>query len=127
MNFQQEICALLQTFQDGCTKRDLAQLDSFIDLFTPDAELIGTNGVKPNIDEWYTSRDAAKEMIRGDWEFWGDLHLDLNSTSIRVRSDVGWIAASATVTKIIGDENYESFLEFIQDFIDKPGIPVEQK
>lgn len=47
MDPQQEIRALLRTFQDGYTRRDLSQVDAFMDLFTPDAEVIGTTGNSP--------------------------------------------------------------------------------
>ena len=59
MNPQQEISALLHTFQEGYLHRDLTQVDAFMELFTPDAEVIGTNGLRPGGDEWYTNRDAA--------------------------------------------------------------------
>jgi len=127
MNSQQEIRSLLQSFQDGYTRRDVSKLDVFMELFTPDAEVIGTNGVKPGVDEWYTSRDAARELVASDWEAWGDLHLDVDSASIQVHGDVGWIAASATVSQMIGAENYASFLELIREFIDTSKLPPEQK
>jgi len=127
MNPQQEILALLQTFQDGYTRRDPDQLDPFMELFTLDAEVIGTNGVQPGTDEWYTSREAARELVEGDWRYWGDLRLDLETASIRARGEVGWIAATAVVTQRIGDENYATFLEFIKEYIDKPGISPERK
>jgi len=127
MNSQQEIRSLLQTFQDGYTRRDITQVDAFMDLFTPDAEVIGTNGVKPGVDEWYTSRASARELVEGDWDGWGDLRLDVDSASIQVNGNVGWIASSATVTKTIGEENYASYLEFIKNFIETSNLPAEQK
>jgi hypothetical protein len=127
MNAQEEIRLLLQTFQDGYTCRDISRVDAFMELFTADAEVIGTNGVKPGVDEWYTSRDSARELVEGDWESWGDLRLDLASASIRVHGNAGWIAVSATVSKTIGAENYASFLEFIKNFIDTSNLPPEQK
>ena len=98
-----------------------------MDLFTPDGEIIGTNGVRPGLDEWYTPRDAARALIKGDWETWGDLRLDVESASIHAAGEVGWIAASATVTQTIGADNYASFLDFIQKFIDNSTLPAEQK
>lgn len=127
MNPKDEICQLLQIFQEGYIHRDLTQVDSFMDLFTTDAEVIGTNGVKPGVDEWYMDRASACELVAGDWEGWGDLRLDLDSMSIHDHGDVGWVAASATVTKTIGVENYASYLEFIQTFIDNPDLSAEQK
>ena len=31
------------------------------------------------------------------------------------------------MTKIIGEENYASYLDFVKDYLDKPGISAEQK
>ena len=52
MNTKDEIYQLLQKFQDGYIHRDVTQADVFMELFTADAEVIGTNGVKPGVDEW---------------------------------------------------------------------------
>ena len=122
-----EIRALLQTFQDGYTRRDLSQVDAFMELFTPNAEVIGTNGFQPGTAEWYMDRTAARELVHGDWEGWGDFRLDLESASIHARGDVGWIAATATVTQRIGEENYASYLEYVKAYIERPDISAEQK
>jgi ketosteroid isomerase-like protein len=127
MNPQDEIRQLLQTFQDGYIRRDVSQVDSFMELFTTDAEIIGTNGVKPGVDEWYLDRASARELVEGDWQGWGDLRLDLDSMSVHSRGDTGWVAASATVTQIIGTENYASYLEFVKKFLDDSRLSAEQK
>jgi hypothetical protein len=127
MQTQDEIRFLLRSFQDGYIQRDLSKVDSFMELFTADAEIIGTNGVKPGVDEWYTDRASARELVVGDWEGWGDLRLDLDGMSIQSREDVGWIATSATVTTHIGEENYASYLEYVRSYIDKPHLSAEQK
>jgi hypothetical protein len=124
---QTSIRDLLQSFQDGYTRRDITHLDDFMDLFSPEAEVIGTNGVRPGADEWYTDRTTARKMIQGDWESWGDLRLDLGSASIHSLGDVGWITVPATVTQTIGTENYASYLNFVKEYIDRPGISAEQK
>jgi hypothetical protein len=82
MSAHHTIHSLLQAFQDGYTRRDLAQVDSFMELFTTDAEVIGTNGLEPGQGEWYTSRAAARELVHGDWEGWGDLRLDLSTSQM---------------------------------------------
>jgi ketosteroid isomerase-like protein len=122
-----EIRSLMETFQDGYTRRDMTQVDPFMELFTADAEVIGTNGVKPGVDEWHMDRTTARDLVEGDWHGWGDLRLDLDAMSIHSRGDVGWIAASATVTKTIGAENYESYLEFVKNLIDNSKLGAEQK
>ena len=127
MNPQDEIRQLLQAFQDGYIRRDIGEVDSFMALFTTDVEVIGTNGVKPGLDEWYMDRASARELVAGDWQGWGDLCLDLDSMSVHSRGEVGWVAASATVTKIIGAENYASYLEFVKKFLDDSQLSAEQK
>jgi ketosteroid isomerase-like protein len=127
MNANDEIRALLQVFQDGYTRRDVSQTDTFMELFTEDAEVIGTNGVRPGKDEWYMDRASARELVAGDWEGWGDVRLDLDSMSIHSRGEVGWIAASATVTRIIGEENYASYLEFVKKYLERTDLSAEQK
>lgn len=124
---EQEIRLLLQTFQDGYTRRNLSQVDAFMDLFIPEVEVIGTNGVKPGVDEWYLTRETARELVHGDWEGWGDFRLNLDSVSIHSLGEVGWIAATATVTQTIGEENYASYLNFVREYLDRPGISAEQK
>jgi ketosteroid isomerase-like protein len=122
-----EIRSLLQAFQEGYTRRDTSQVDAFMELFTTDAEVIGTNGVKPGESEWYMDRISARELIEGDWRGWGDLRLDLDSMSIHSRGEVAWVAATATVTQIIGSENYASYLEFVKKFLDDSSLSAEQK
>ncbi|HPH97078.1 MAG TPA: nuclear transport factor 2 family protein [Anaerolineaceae bacterium] len=127
MTPQQEIQALLQAFQDGYIHRDVTRLDTFMKLFAPDAEVIGTNGARPGVDEWYLDRDSARELVEGDWLYWGDLRLDLASASIHTVGDVGWVAATATVSRTIGEENYAAFLKFVKDFIDQSPLSAERK
>ncbi|HSL44785.1 MAG TPA: nuclear transport factor 2 family protein [Anaerolineales bacterium] len=127
MNPQDEIRSLLEAFQEGYIHRDVSRVDPYMELFTADAEVIGTNGVRPGVDEWYTDRASARELVEGDWEGWGDLRLDFNSMSIHSRGDVGWVAAPATVTTTIGEENYASYLEFVRKLIDSSDLSPEQK
>ena len=127
MTQQDEIRSLLRKFQDGYTYRDTNQVDAFMELFNENAEVIGTNGVKPGVDEWYLDRASARELVKGDWEGWGDLQLDLASMSIHTHGDVGWIAATATVTKTIGEENYTSYLEFVRKYLEDSNLSAEQK
>lgn len=122
-----EIRQLMQAFQEGYIHRDLNQVDPFMELFTADAEVIGTNGIKPSEGEWYMDRASARNLVEGDWKGWGDLRLDWDTLSIHCRGEVGWVAASATVTEIIGAENYQAYLEFIKTFIDDPNLGAEQK
>jgi len=122
-----EIRSLLRAFQEGYARRDVARADRFMELFTADAEVIGTNGIRPGEGEWYLDRASARQLVEGDWQGWGDLLLDWDSISIRRRGFVGWVAATATVTETIGAENYASYLEFVKKFLEDSELNAEEK
>jgi hypothetical protein len=122
-----EIRRLLQTFQDGYTRRKVEDVDAFMELFLEDAEVIGTNGLGPGVEEWYTSRETARQLVQGDWESWGDVRLDVAGASIRAHGEVGWIAASGTVSQVIDASNYDSYLEYVTEFIEKSSLSAEEK
>ena len=126
----EQVRLVLQQFQDGYTQRDVTTVDEFMQLFADDAglEVIGTNGVKPGVDEWYLDKVGARELVKGDWEGWGDLQLDVDGAHVQVRSDVAWLATSALVSMTIGaEENYQGYLQRIKDLIDQDGPSTEIK
>jgi len=94
---------VLQAFQDGYTHRDTATLDTFMQLFTSDAQLevIGTSAVSTTADEWCISPPAVHALIEADWQFWGNLVLDVTDARIYVQDAVAWLATSGTVTQTI--------------------------
>lgn len=115
----EQVRAMLQRFQDGYTRRDVSQVDEFMRLFAEDAEVIGTNGLRPGVGEWYLDRAGARELVEGDWQSWGDLRLDVAGAHIQARGDVAWLTASATVTMTIrAVESYEGYLQRIKSVID---------
>lgn len=115
----EQVRAMLQRFQDGYTRRDVSQVDEFMRLFAEDAEVIGTNGLRPGVGEWYLDRAGARELVEGDWQSWGDLRLDVAGAHIQARGDVAWLTASATVTMTIrAEESYEGYLQRIKSVID---------
>ena len=109
-----QVRALLQEFQDGYAQRDLAKLDEFMELFTPDDELevIGTNAVVPGQGEWCQGRQATRELVASDWEHWGDVVFDVRGARISVRGEVAWLATAGTLTDTIPeDDGYTGFLD----------------
>ena len=126
----EQVRLVLQQFQDGYTQRDVTTVDEFMQLFADDAglEVIGTNGVKPGVDEWYLDKVGARELVKGDWEGWGDVRLDVDGAHIQARGEVAWLATSATVSMTIGAEkNYQGYLQRIKDLIDQDGPSTEIK
>ncbi len=122
-----EIRELLEKFQEGYTRRDLNAVDEFMLLFTPDCDVIGTNGHRPGTDEWYTDRASARELVQGDWEDWGDLSLDMEAATIKTQGSVGWLAIPATVSTRIGEEGYENYIQFMKSYLESSDLSAKQK
>ena len=121
------IQALLEQFQEGYTHRDLSKVDAFMQLFTENAMVIGTNGILPGVEEWYTDRAGARALVHGDWEGWGDLQLLWDSLTVREHGSTGWFSVAATVTREINERAYGGFLSFLNEFIEKAPMTDEQK
>lgn len=119
--------SLLQAFQDGYTLRDTTQADEFMQLFTKNAEVIGTNGLRPGSGEWYTDRISARELVHDDWESWGDVRLLLEESHIDQVGDAAWCACPATVTQHFGRDHFQSYLNFIKNYIETSPLPAEEK
>lgn len=120
----EQVRAVLQHFQDGYTQRDAARVDEIMALFTDDAEVIGTNGMRPSEGEWYIDKAGARGLVAGDWEGWGDVRFDVAGAHIEVRGEVAWLATAATVsTTIHAAESYAGYLQRIKSMIDDPAGP----
>ena len=103
-----EVRAVLQQFQDGYTKRELDALDAFMELFAEGdgVELIGTAGLEVGSDEWCLSRLALRKLVENDWQYWGNLVLDVQNARIHTQADTAWLATYGTVTYVIEDQDF---------------------
>jgi hypothetical protein len=114
--------AVLQQFQDGYTHRAADTLDTFMELFTPDAdtEVIGTGATGLSDDEWCIGSASIRELIDGDWKYWGDVRIDVENARIHALGDVAWLATNATVNMHIDTESefkntMDYYLKIIQE------------
>lgn len=121
----EQVRRLLQAFQDGYAARDPAQLDAFMELFVDDGQLevIGTNAVEQGEAEWCRGVAATRELIANDWQYWGDVALDVEGAHISVLGDVAWLATTGTVTDVItAQERYEGYLGFVEGILQNAAL-----
>jgi hypothetical protein len=125
----EQVRQVLERFQNYYTLRDPALITEFEELLADtDFEVIGTNGIQPGEGEWYLGQAAARELFLGDWQYWGDLRLDVPGARIRVNGQTAWLSATATVTKTIpAGQNYTDYLAFVRKYLDKDGPSAEEK
>ena len=103
----QEVRDVLQRFQAGYMARDVAKLDEFMELFAPDEdiELIGIGAAKRAANEWFSRPEAIRDIIEGDWTYWGNVELDVPGAQIHVRGDVAWLSTTGAVVQTQAFDN----------------------
>ena len=85
----------LRAFQDGYTKRDPAQIETFMKrVFRDDqgALLMGTD-----VKEWNQGYESIARFVAKDWRMWGKVQLDVDSAAISSTGDVAWLATTGRV------------------------------
>ncbi len=93
--------AVVQRFQAGYTARDVAKIDEFMTLFAPDEdiELIGVGAATRAAKEWFIGRAAIRDIVEGDWTYWGNVELDVAGAQIHVRDEVAWLSTTGAVVQ----------------------------
>jgi hypothetical protein len=89
-----EIIAQLNKFQDGYSKRDPKNIDSFMQsLYSKNNTLI--LGTMPN--EVYKGYENAARLIKSDWESWGDCKFAIDSANISSSGSTAWFSIKGYV------------------------------
>lgn len=84
----------LQKFQEGYTRRDVKQLDRYMDgVFSSERPVV--LGTMPR--ELYVGYPEVARLIREDWESWGDCRFRLDQTQISAFGNVAWFATVGSV------------------------------
>ena len=84
----------LERFQEGYTRRDAKQLYTYMDgVFSRERPVL--LGTMPG--ELYVGYPQVTEIIREDWESWGDCRFRLDQTHISAAGNVAWFATVGSV------------------------------
>jgi hypothetical protein len=125
-----DVRATLQKFQDAYTARDLARLDEFMQLFVQDdsIEMIGIGASKRAAVEWFEGIERIREIIEGDWKYWGDVRLDVDGAKITIRGEVAWLSTTGTVTQTQAfDTAIQFHLNDMKAIFDQEGLSADEK
>jgi hypothetical protein len=91
---RREIIDQLKKFQDGYTKRDTGQVNSFMESLYPKENIL-ILGTMPN--EVFSGYKRASYLVRSDWESWGDCRFAIDSANISSDGNTAWFAAKGFV------------------------------
>jgi hypothetical protein len=87
-NVREAVSRQLDAFQEGYRRRDPAALDTFAGrLLAPDVTALGT---MPR--EIFVGADAVRDLVRTDWESWGDCTFFTKTAQISSHGDTAWFS-----------------------------------
>lgn len=109
---------VLRSFNEGYAKRDQAALDGFMKLFVDEdkLEVVGISGISPGRDAWRLGREAVRKLVKADWDYWGQITVDVDNARVDVLGNVAWLSAMAGVTTF---EHTEESLQDIEEATDR--------
>lgn len=92
---REEIIDRLNKFQSGYIKRDINDIDSFMEsLYSKENILI--LGTMPR--EIFIGYERATELVKADWEHWGDCKFAVDSANISSNGNTAWFSTKGYVT-----------------------------
>lgn len=93
-SIRKNVLGQLQKFQEGYYKRDVSQADSFMrQLYSANNILV--LGTMPG--EIFAGYEAAANLVKSDWESWGDCRFVIDNASISSNGDVAWFSTRGSV------------------------------
>jgi len=91
---RKEIIGQLNKFREGYSQRDTSQVGAFMEsLYSKDNLLI--LGTSPG--EVFKGYDRAADLVRSDWESWGDCRFMVDSANISSEGDIAWFSTKGYV------------------------------
>lgn len=110
-----EIIEVLKAFQAGYSERNIEKADAFVEeLFIAgeDTCVLGTG-----TGELFLGSEQVKELIKGDWEYWGDVNINWENPHIHLEDEVALFATTGSVKYSFEDtpERYDNYVDFIKN------------
>ena len=91
-----EVLSSLREFQSGYSKRDIRQLDAFMQRLFPkdqDTRIIGTDA-----GEWRSGYESISHFVHDDWVDWGNVRLSVDDAVIDSAGETAWLATTGEVS-----------------------------
>lgn len=121
-----QIIETFKKFQEGYKKRDANDIEKFMELFSSDSDvqMIGIGATEPGEYEWFTGIEEIKEIIISDWNYWGEVHFDIENIRISEKNNIAWFSLCASLEQLETKEETWKFYvnqmkEFLEDEIKK--------
>ena len=116
------IKSVLSKFQEGYSKRDLDNIDNYMnELFANNSAVLA---IGKSRREWCFGVDYVKKLVSSDWQFWGNLAVDVEHTHINVNEETAWFISDCTLTWHTPEDFDEWCNDFVADYFEEEGYYV---
>ena len=113
LNIEKEISSLIESFQKAYQLKNPTQAALYTKQWFGDNEesfIIGTS-----INEWCLGLKEIEDLFRGDWDYWGDVSMDIPNAYIKYDEEMAIVYIPATVRydfdhKSETDERYLGYM-----------------
>lgn len=114
-----ELKEILTVFNEGYIKRNINEIDSFMDKLFDKDESVTVIGTCDN--EWCIGYDEVRDIFLSDWEYWGDLRVKIDETIIMGLDDTAIIYTPGTVKYSFNSrsETYTRHLGYIKKYFNE--------
>lgn len=108
-----EIKDILKKFQQGYSERKLENADSFAEELFQNSDDISVLGTATN--EIFFGFNEVKQLIKDDWESWGDLNIDYENACISIEGNTAWFSTNGTVKYSFEhtQDRYDRYVNYI--------------
>lgn len=113
---REQIRQKIKAFQEGYITRDVEKIDEFIDnMFAKDGNcfILGIGN-----EEFCLGINEVRDMVENDWEYWGQLNLDMESLTVTTDGTSAYFMLDGTSTYSFQDseERYERYVKSIASY-----------
>ncbi len=126
----EQVRTVLSKFQEGYIARDISGLDAFMELFEAGdtCELIGIGAAVRGGYEWFQGSAQIREIIEGDWIYWGDVSIDVEGAKISCLGEVAWLSTSGSIAQTdTHDKALPSYLKQMVDLLEEKDVDPDSK
>lgn len=114
-----ELKEILNIFNEAYIKRDINEIDSFMDKLFDKDESVTVVGTCDG--EWCIGYEEVKDIFLSDWEYWGDLRVKADEATIVELDNTAIIYTPGTVKYSFNSrsDTYTRYLGYIKEYFDE--------
>lgn len=122
----EQVRKVLEVFQEGYTKRDVAYVEEYLKkVFLGDEQqiVIGTDA-----GELCFGIDRIRGIVTSDWKYWGDFSMNVEEAHIAVNGETAYFSTKAILKRLVTKEQILNWISGISNYtLSKEEKPIKHR